>query len=568
MSEETKYTDPTGLDKVDYNQSDVSPEVKKHAKNVRTKMFGRHVRESIARAIEFIDLAAQKAVNIANKAFDKSEDTENRLDNQIRDLTSDSEIIDFRYSSVFKKTFNILKDRGDFWDNLIVKIKDYITSLDSHYTYLENQERLPVETDIGWINRVISEMDRGTLVFASKKTYYLNSAIVINRSDVSIDFNQAFLAYQGDIDYLIKARDFHNLKLKSILLTKVPDTVGSFIEATNGTGFQMINLFGVNLGLKDLGVFSGVHKSFIKEVYVTNSNDTLKGRGFVFNYCVNFDIENVMLSYFQVPFRWNNTKDPDHGFMNEGFTLRGIKTLKSSVAFQIDMCTSLTASDIVLDFNQSFGIYVANGTNIRVNNFWIGMQDNVRATGIELFKGLALSFKEGTVAGNWKAKDIQQAFYSNVDTNATFEDIYLIDVNGGILSYPKINVKNITYFQNKQKPVDVVKKGNYQSSFFGIRSIDNPLAITNAAVDIISVDSRNQDYYVISEGYVNSKGVATIKTLKRGAGVDIDHDVYTGGFNVTFTKGTFDPSYMQTIVRVSQVVKDVFMYDPEKDEWL
>ncbi|MFW3588061.1 glycosyl hydrolase family 28-related protein [Vagococcus fluvialis] len=117
MSEETKYTDPTGLDKVDYDQEQVSPEVKKHTKNVRTKMYGRHVRESIARAIEFIDLIAQSALNFAKKAFSKSEDTENRLDNQIRDLTSDSEIIDFRYSKMLKKTFNILKDRGDFWDD-------------------------------------------------------------------------------------------------------------------------------------------------------------------------------------------------------------------------------------------------------------------------------------------------------------------------------------------------------------------------------------------------------------------------------------------------------------------
>ncbi|MDT2829773.1 hypothetical protein P7H62_02425 [Vagococcus carniphilus] len=116
MSEETKYTDPTGLDKVDYDQSQVSPEVKKHTKNVRTKMYGRHVRESIARAIEFIDLISQKAVNIASKAFDKSEDTENRLDNQLKGLTSDSEIIDLRYSKMLKKNFNILKDRGDFWD--------------------------------------------------------------------------------------------------------------------------------------------------------------------------------------------------------------------------------------------------------------------------------------------------------------------------------------------------------------------------------------------------------------------------------------------------------------------
>ena len=127
MSEETKYTDPTGLDKVDYDKSQVSPEVKKHVKNVRTKMYGRHVRESIARAIEFIDLTAQSALNFAKKAFDKSEDTENRLDNQIQDLTSDSEIIDFRYSKMLKKSFNILKDRGDFWDEQFAKLGVDIT---------------------------------------------------------------------------------------------------------------------------------------------------------------------------------------------------------------------------------------------------------------------------------------------------------------------------------------------------------------------------------------------------------------------------------------------------------
>lgn len=120
MSEETKYTDPTGLDKVDYDQSQVSPEVKKHVKNVRTKMFGIHVRESISRAIEVIDLVSQKALSIAQKAFDKSEDTENRLDNQISELTEDSELIDFRYSKALKKTFTVAKNRGDYWDEQIV----------------------------------------------------------------------------------------------------------------------------------------------------------------------------------------------------------------------------------------------------------------------------------------------------------------------------------------------------------------------------------------------------------------------------------------------------------------
>lgn len=119
MADETNYNDPTGLEKIDYDQEQVSPEVKKHTKNVRHKMYGRHVRESIARAIEVIDLTAQSALNFAKKAFSKSEDTENRLDNQIRDLTSDSEIIDLRYSKMLKKNFNILKERGDFWDDEI-----------------------------------------------------------------------------------------------------------------------------------------------------------------------------------------------------------------------------------------------------------------------------------------------------------------------------------------------------------------------------------------------------------------------------------------------------------------
>ncbi|MGF2144033.1 hypothetical protein ACQUEF_01635 [Vagococcus fluvialis] len=187
MSEETKYTDQTGLDKVDYDQEQVSPEVKKHVKNVRTKMFGRHVRESIARAIEFIDLTAQSALNFAKKAFSKSEDTENRLDNQIRDLTSDSEIIDLRYSKMLKKTFNILKDRGDFWDE---EIKNHGLNVDWFGAQREdptfdNSKAFQDAAEYALVNN---------LMLFAQGTYYTSNPIVF---ECDFDMKSAKIIYTG-----------------------------------------------------------------------------------------------------------------------------------------------------------------------------------------------------------------------------------------------------------------------------------------------------------------------------------------------------------------------------------
>lgn len=198
MSDETKYTDPTGLDKVDYDKSQVSPEVKKHTKNVRTKMYGRDVRESIARAIEFIDLTAQSALNFAKKAFSKSEDTENRLDNQIRDLTNDSEIIDLRYSKMLKKTFNVLKDRGDFWDDTLlsssVKVMWFGAIGDG-----KTDDSDKIKNAIKFAEQVGKPLE-----FESNRTYIINEPIIIKSG----------IALRGD-NTTIKVKDnsnlFHNI---------------------------------------------------------------------------------------------------------------------------------------------------------------------------------------------------------------------------------------------------------------------------------------------------------------------------------------------------------------------
>lgn len=63
---------------------------------VRTKRFGRDVRESIARSIELNSTRSKSAEILANKTVNVAKDLTNRFNRQIGALTEDSEVIDAR----------------------------------------------------------------------------------------------------------------------------------------------------------------------------------------------------------------------------------------------------------------------------------------------------------------------------------------------------------------------------------------------------------------------------------------------------------------------------------------
>lgn len=74
---------------------------------VRTKTFGRDVRESIARSIELNSIRSKDAENLANETVNVANDLTDRFNQQIGALTEDSEVIDARGN------YKLLKHRLD-----------------------------------------------------------------------------------------------------------------------------------------------------------------------------------------------------------------------------------------------------------------------------------------------------------------------------------------------------------------------------------------------------------------------------------------------------------------------
>lgn len=143
MAEQKFYdTLPTGENhEVDYRDPTDVPEIDEEIKNgqiddisrsialwIRTKMYRRHVREAIARAIEWMSVLFHKIKDysdetrkLSEETQDRQEELEERFDKQLAGNTDISEVIDARDSAVTRVSFPTLKRRLDFSDSLLFK---------------------------------------------------------------------------------------------------------------------------------------------------------------------------------------------------------------------------------------------------------------------------------------------------------------------------------------------------------------------------------------------------------------------------------------------------------------
>lgn len=143
MAEQKFYdTLPTGENhEVDYRDPTDVPEIDEEIKNgqiddisrsialwIRTKMYRRHVREALARAIEWmsvlfnkIKVFSEETRKLSEETQDRQEELENRFDKQLSGNTDISEVIDARDSGVTGVNFPTLKRRLDFSDSLFYK---------------------------------------------------------------------------------------------------------------------------------------------------------------------------------------------------------------------------------------------------------------------------------------------------------------------------------------------------------------------------------------------------------------------------------------------------------------
>ena len=101
----------------DYDPNQIDSRIKLRSSAIRSKMYGKDVREAIAQGTEIAGVVAQSAVSTAGDAKNIASTTNSRLDKQITSLTNDSEVIEARgtYSSLSDRLTN-----GTFNSNLTI----------------------------------------------------------------------------------------------------------------------------------------------------------------------------------------------------------------------------------------------------------------------------------------------------------------------------------------------------------------------------------------------------------------------------------------------------------------
>lgn len=105
--------DTSPLPPLEYDQSMVPELIRKHADYVRGKTKGIHVREALARGIEYSSLVANSSVVSSRNAETIAKDLAKRFDDQIAGSTNSQEVIDAR------GTYPLLKSRLNAMDAAI-----------------------------------------------------------------------------------------------------------------------------------------------------------------------------------------------------------------------------------------------------------------------------------------------------------------------------------------------------------------------------------------------------------------------------------------------------------------
>ncbi|WP_430601885.1 hypothetical protein IGJ02_002010 [Enterococcus sp. DIV0724b] len=126
---EVDYKDPTDVEEIEeaIKFGVIDPLTQKYALWVRTKMWRRHVRESIARISEYSSVLFNRIKEIAEKTEKRQTQVEQRqtkIEDQFREVqqnaTVDSELINARSSDLYGK-FPVLDDRLENIEQLLVK---------------------------------------------------------------------------------------------------------------------------------------------------------------------------------------------------------------------------------------------------------------------------------------------------------------------------------------------------------------------------------------------------------------------------------------------------------------
>lgn len=183
------YRDPTPIDKPNAVNTDKLPQdVVEIAEWIRSKMFGKDVREAIARGVEKSNEIAQDSNDRLSEIEISQNNLNDRVDDQIGKDTIKDEEIDFRHSDMLQKTFETMRKRGNFFDEELagrgINIEWYGAKCDG------------VTDDSAAIQAVIDKFVGHQILFPVNSKVLIKKPLAL-RSNTKIDFNGSTLIYAG-----------------------------------------------------------------------------------------------------------------------------------------------------------------------------------------------------------------------------------------------------------------------------------------------------------------------------------------------------------------------------------
>lgn len=90
---------------------------------LREKKYGKPTRESLAQSVLRNFAIAKRSEDRAMQSSNKADSIEQRYNEQIAGSTNDNELIDFRHSDAFSRTFTTAKKRADFIEDVLTDMR-------------------------------------------------------------------------------------------------------------------------------------------------------------------------------------------------------------------------------------------------------------------------------------------------------------------------------------------------------------------------------------------------------------------------------------------------------------
>ena len=185
---------------------------------VRTKTFGRDVRESIARSIELNSTRSKSAEILANETVNVANDLTDRFNQQIGALTEDAEVIDARGGKA------TLGQRLDETDEQLAQIATNVKDFGAMGDGLTD-DWLPIQ------NALDSMVEGGTLFFP-EGNYIKSDVLTIKHSNVKVFFspNAKLTEQTSGISGFTVSAELNNISFENLNLFGLCDAQGPAIS--------------------------------------------------------------------------------------------------------------------------------------------------------------------------------------------------------------------------------------------------------------------------------------------------------------------------------------------------